>query len=152
MNTVENCRLHPADESVEEKLACCLRALLDSAQRLKTALVERNVNGIWDALGEQEEQAALLNEYSSLWQEMNQDRTDGSQAEDGSDPYRRMRVEMKRLQALQRANSMLAQSFLSAMRKAMDSVTQSDATSSAGIYSKLGRQRGRSSRLLHRYG
>lgn len=129
---------HRDHATVEQKLTACVGALLTSANRLKEALVARNVEAIWDALGEQEEQAGLLNEYSALWQQL--------MAVAGTPTAldverRRLRLEIKRLQALQRANSMLAQSFLSAVRKAIDSVTDQAANVSAGTYSKLGRKR-----------
>lgn len=139
MPTPRNSQPCTDDGSVEQKLTGCIRALLAAAGRLKSALVARDADAIWEALGEQEEQAGLLNAYSTLWQEM----TDGA---DPSAPSRldaerrRLRIEIKRLQALQRANSMLAQSFLSAVRKAIGSVSEQAASNSAGTYSKLGRR------------
>jgi len=120
--------------SIEEKLACCVRSLLDSAKQLREALVARNPEAIWEALGEQEEQAGLLNEYGALWQQL------GAAAPVADEERRRLQLEIKRLQALQRANSMLAQSFLSAVRKAIGSVASQATHPAAGTYSKLGRK------------
>jgi hypothetical protein len=64
-----------------------------------------------------------------------------------------LRLEIKRLQALQRANSMLAQSFLSAVRKAIGSVADQATNGGAGTYSKFGRKRAAmSSGLVQRLG
>lgn len=131
-NEPNHCREH---SSIEEKLATCVRALLESAKRLREALAARNPDGIWEALGEQEEQASLLNEYGTLWQEL------GETIPVADDERRRLRLEIKRLQALQRANSMLAQSFLSAVRKAIGGVSE-QTSNPAGTYSKAGRRRG----------
>ena len=78
--------------TLEEKLAACIRALLDSAKRLREALVARNPEAIWEALGEQEEQAGLLNEYGTLWQQM------GGTSSAGDEERRRLRLEITRLQ------------------------------------------------------
>jgi hypothetical protein len=138
--------------TVEQKLIACIGALLESAGHLRKALVGRDVEAIWEALGEQEEQAGLLNEYSALWHEM-REATGGDARGPGDTERRRIRIEMKRLQALQRANSMLAQSFLSAIRKAIDSVNAAAPGSARGAYSRHGRRRsGTSSRLLRRIG
>jgi len=138
------------DGTVEQKLTGCVQALLGSADRLKSALVARNAGAIWDALGEQEEQAGLLNEYSALWQQLV---TAGGTPTAHDLERRRLRLEIRRLQALQRANSMLAQSFLSAVRKTIDSVTSQATKTSGNTYSKRGRRRsGTSSGLVQRLG
>jgi hypothetical protein len=136
-------------DTIEEKLMACIRSLLESANRLKTALVARNVEAIWDALAEQEEQAGLLNEYTALWRQL----ADLANPKTALDlERRRLHLEIRRLQALQRANSMLAQSFLSAVRKAVSTVTD-QAANKGGTYSKLGRRRvGANSGLVKRYG
>lgn len=141
-----------AGETVETKMIACVKSLHESAQNLKTALVARDSDAIWDALGEQEEQAALLNEYSTLWQQMTAD-ADSDTTIELAEKRRRIRLDMKRLQALQRANSMLAQSFLSAVRKAIRSVSEPAAKSASVTYSKSGRQRPHAaSRLVRRFG
>lgn len=133
--------------TLEEKLEVCIRGLLDSAKRLREALVARDPEAIWEALGEQEEQAGLLNEYGTLWQQL------GGTTSATDEERRRLRLEIKRLQALQRANSMLAQSFLSAVRKAIGSVAGQAANTGAGTYSKFGRKRAAmSSGLIQRLG
>lgn len=151
MQTIET-QMKTGEEPVEAKLIGCVRTLLDSGERLKRALVSRDVDEIWSALGEQEEHASMLNEYAALWQEL-AETTNAAREETIAAKRRTIRLEMKRLQALQRANSMLAQSFLSAVRKAIQSVETSATKSPVNTYSKQGRQRGQSaSRLVRRFG
>jgi regulator of replication initiation timing len=149
MQIPEKTKTRESGDTVEQKLMDCVRSLLESAGRLKSALVGRNVEAIWDALAEQEEQAGLLNEYTALWKEMSALVT----PETALDlERRRLQLEIRRLQALQRANSMLAQSFLSAVRKAVNTVTDR-ASNGGGTYSNLGRRRaGGNSGLVKRYG
>ena len=138
--------------TVEQRLRGCIESLLTSARRLRAALATRDVEAIWEALAEQEEQAGLLTEYGSLWQEMRAEPGQSAWGH-GDTEHRHMHVEMKRLQALQRANSMLAQSFLSAIRKAIDSANSEASGLPGGTYSKHGRRRpGVNSRLVKRLG
>jgi hypothetical protein len=139
-------------ETVEGKLMGCVAALMESAAKLRTALVRRDVETIWQALAEQEDKAGMLSEYATLWNEMNP-----AEGTDQTNPHgterRHIRIQIKRLQALQRANSMLAQSFLSAVRKAVGSVAAQASGLPGGMYSHRGRPRpGTHASLVKRFG
>lgn len=126
----------PGDEPalIEKKIHRRVVKLLDLARSLRNAIVERAPDKVWDVLAQQEEHAALLEEYSRLWEEM----TPPSDNPEKKQLKEKIRRDLRVLKTLQKSNTVLAQSFLSAIRKALGRVTDRG-TSEKRLYDRRGR-------------
>lgn len=137
--------------SLHEKLMECIIDLMKLSNSLREALVRRDTERIWDILAEQEEQAVMLDEYSRLWHDMTDSDT-GVVSEETTAIRKTLRHQLNHLRAVQQSNAMLAQGFLSAIRKALSSLGK-EAGPRPNVYNKKGRMGGkRSSVIVRRLG
>jgi hypothetical protein len=132
--------------SLPEKLRNCAEALLDSAGRLRDALIHHRTAEIWRLLAAQEEQMSLLEQYRRLWTETRP--ADSIQASpELTALQQRVRESLQRVRDVHRANFVLAQGLLSAVRRAM---TRMDGSTGApdSVYTDRGRPRLRNTSVV----
>jgi len=137
--------------SLIDKLFLSIMKLLQTSIELREALTNRSAEQIWQTLAKQEEQAALLEEYSNLWNQLQEVKSFMNNADDKI-LREKIQQNLQKLRSMQRSNALLAQSFLSAVRKALSSGNRNKRHSSQ-IYNRRGRKSRRaSSNIINRQG
>ena len=105
--------------SLTGKLHHCIMQMVKNSIDLREALTQRSSDMIWEILARQEEQASLLDEYSQLFNQLDECRQ-GVVGDEEQKLRDKMKFDLNRLKSIQKSNSILAHSFLSAVRKAMN--------------------------------
>ncbi len=136
MNNTTGIKPPKNPSGLETKLLSTVERLTLLSLELRKALVQQNSNAIWDVMAKQEEQALLLDEYGRLWNEMNG--SDENLDKETASMRKFIRRHLVKLRAVQSTNASLAQSFLSAIRKAMNTVGKKYA-SKRNTYTSKGR-------------
>ncbi|OGV66162.1 MAG: hypothetical protein A3K19_19560 [Lentisphaerae bacterium RIFOXYB12_FULL_65_16] len=132
--------------SLPEKLRNCTEALLDSATRLREALIHHRTTDIWELLARQEEQMSLLEQYRRTWV----DTRPSSAALESTETTalrQRIRESLQRVRDVHRSNFALAKGLLSAVRRAMASVDGGMGTTGS-VYTDQGRPRCRNTSVI----
>lgn len=134
-----------SEQSIQQKLNQTIDLLMDSSLQLRQAITARKTEEIWDILANQEEQAINFNQFFQLWQEMSQPEllTDTERHE-----RQTIRQKLIRLKAIQQANAALTHSYLSAVRKAIDSVSNRENRKKTNTYNAMGRMGRRNKSML----
>jgi hypothetical protein len=134
-------------DSLAGRLLETVRELTALSESLRTALVHRRVDEIWNLLAAKEEQVAKLEEYGRLWHEMDLAANPEHQA-----ARARIRRQLALLQLHERSNGALAHSFLSSVRRALSSLGPEDVAGPAS-YTPQGRSNTRNtSRIIRLLG
>lgn len=134
-----------SEQSIQQKLNQTIDLLMDSSLQLRQAITARKTEEIWDILANQEEQAINFNQFFQLWQEMSQPEllTDTERHE-----RQTIRQKLIRLKAIQQANAALTHSYLSAVRKAIGSVSNRENRKKTNTYNAMGRMGRRNKSML----
>jgi hypothetical protein len=117
-----------------ERLTGAADELLASSRALREAVVERDADRVWDVLAAQEEQALRFEEYARLWQDLNGAVPKASETEE----IQVLRARLVELRGVQRANAGLVHGFLSAIRRALNTLGR-ETRPQAGVYNARGR-------------
>lgn len=123
--------------SVETRILTCIQKLIDLSKALREAITQRSADKVWDILSLQEEQAMMLEQYSKVWHDMQQ--CTASEDPEKEQLRKQIRTDIQKVKAMQQSNSMLAQSFLSAIRKAIDSLSAGSGQKKTKVYNQRGR-------------
>ncbi|MBN2643695.1 MAG: hypothetical protein JXR78_18745 [Victivallales bacterium] len=136
-------------QGVSDQLKRIIGDLTDSSVRLQSAVVARDVEAVWQIIGEQQESMALFDKYNYLWKQIVVDT--GIQSPQITQIKSELNENLEHLKQTGSKNAVLIRSFLAAINKAFKRTVGLGAKSK--VYSKKGKMSYKqASMLINRLG